>query len=51
MYAIRSYYDMISPAGIEVWYFALLVILGAFMVNSFLSFGATNEFEIYHYVV
>lgn len=39
---------MISPAGVEVWFFALLVVLGAFMVNSFLSFGATNEFEIYH---
>jgi len=40
---------MISPTGIEAWYFCLLVILGSFMVNSFLSFGATNEFEIYHY--
>lgn len=40
---------MISPMGLEIWYFALLVILGAFMVNSFLSFGATNEFQIYHY--
>jgi phosphatidylglycerophosphate synthase len=40
---------MISPAGIEGWYFALLVILASFMVNSFLSFAATNEFEIAHY--
>ena len=40
---------MISPAGLEIWYFALLVILGGFMVNSFLAFGATNEFQIYHY--
>jgi len=40
---------MISPPGLEIWYFALLVILGAFMVNSFLSFAATNEFAIYHY--
>ena len=40
---------MISPAGLEVWYFALVVILGGFMVNSFLSFGATNEFQIYYY--
>jgi phosphatidylglycerophosphate synthase len=40
---------MIAPDGIEGWYFALLVIVGSFMVNSFLSFGATNEFEIYHY--
>ncbi len=40
---------MIAPAGLEIWSFALVVILGSFMVNSFLSFGATNEFEIYHY--
>ncbi|MDH3348683.1 MAG: hypothetical protein OEM02_11380 [Desulfobulbaceae bacterium] len=40
---------MISPNGLEPWYFGLLVILGSFMVNSFLSFGATNEFSIYHY--
>ncbi|MFH0924146.1 MAG: CDP-alcohol phosphatidyltransferase family protein [bacterium] len=40
---------MISPKGLEVWYFALVVILGAFMVNSFLSFAATNKFEIYYY--
>ena len=40
---------MISPAGLEIWYFALLVILGGFMVNSFLAFGASNEFQIYHY--
>ena len=39
----------ISPAGLETWYFALVVILGGYMVNSFLSFGATNEFEIYYY--
>jgi phosphatidylglycerophosphate synthase len=40
---------MISPSGLEIWYFFLLVILGAYMVNSFLSFGATNEFQIYYY--
>lgn len=40
---------MIAPPGLENWIFALLVILVAFMVNSFLSFGATNEFEIFHY--
>lgn len=39
----------ISPPGLETWYFILLVILGAYMVNSFLSFAATNKFEIYHY--
>lgn len=40
---------MISPIGLEIWYFALVVILGGFMVNTFLSFAATNEFQIYHY--
>lgn len=40
---------MISPVGLETWYFVLVVVLGAFMVNSFLSFAATNAFEIYHY--
>lgn len=40
---------MISPAGLEAWYFGLLIVLAGFMVNSFLSFAATNEFEIYHY--
>jgi len=42
---------MISPDGLEPWYFGLLVIMGSFMVNSFLSFAATNEFEISHYGV
>ncbi|MFC1839240.1 CDP-alcohol phosphatidyltransferase family protein [Thermodesulfobacteriota bacterium] len=40
---------MIAPAGLEVWYFALVVILGGYMVNSFLLFGATNEFQIYYF--
>jgi len=40
---------MISPIGLEIWYFALVIILGGYMVNSFLSFGATNEFQIYYY--
>jgi phosphatidylglycerophosphate synthase len=37
----------IAPAGLEVWYFALLAILGGYMVNAFLRFAATNEFAIY----
>ncbi|MFK7803404.1 MAG: CDP-alcohol phosphatidyltransferase family protein [Anaerolineae bacterium] len=40
---------MISPDGLEPWYFGLLVVMGSFMVNSFLSFAATNEFEIAQY--
>lgn len=39
---------MIAPSGLEVWYFALVIILGGFMVSSFLNFAATNRFEIYH---
>jgi phosphatidylglycerophosphate synthase len=39
----------ISPSGLEIWYFGLLVITGAFMVNAFLSFAATNDFEIYRF--
>jgi len=42
---------MIAPPGLEIWYFALVVILGGFMVNSFLSFAATNTFEIYVYAI
>lgn len=40
---------LFAPPSVELWYMALVVILGGFMVNSFLSFAATNEFEIYHY--
>jgi phosphatidylglycerophosphate synthase len=40
---------MIAPTGLEVWSFALVVILGSFMVNSFLFFGASKEFAIYYY--
>ena len=40
---------MLSPASTVVWFFGLLVVVSGFMVNSFLSFGATNEFEIYHF--
>lgn len=39
----------ICPAGLEAWYFALLVVVGGFMVNSFLAFAATNEFQIYYW--
>lgn len=40
---------MVSPLDLAVWYFADLAIIGAYMVNSFLAFAATNRFEIYHY--
>ncbi len=40
---------MISPTGLEMWLVLLLIILVAYMASSFLSFAATNKFEIYHY--
>ncbi len=40
---------MSAPIGLGPWFFALFVVLSSFMVNAFLSFGATNEFTIYHY--
>ena len=42
-------YYMISPVGLELYFFGILTLTGGFMVISFLSFGATNEFEIYHF--
>ena len=42
-------YALISPPelNLEWWFFAILTITSGYMVNSFLSFAATNEFEIY----
>lgn len=40
---------MISPVGLELWYFGLVVVLGSYMVNSFLSFAATNKFQISYF--
>ncbi len=37
----------IAPPGAAPWFVILLVLLGTFMVSSFLSFSATNSFEIY----
>ncbi|PIR77375.1 MAG: hypothetical protein COU30_02790 [Candidatus Magasanikbacteria bacterium CG10_big_fil_rev_8_21_14_0_10_38_6] len=39
-------YLFIFPSEYTVWLFFTLAIFGAFMVNSYLSFGATNEFQI-----
>ncbi len=38
---------LFAPSEVHAWYFFLVVIMGGFMVNSFLLFGATNKFEIY----
>ncbi|MFC1478963.1 CDP-alcohol phosphatidyltransferase family protein [Planctomycetota bacterium] len=40
---------LIAPAGLHFWYMILLIIVGGFMVSSFLGFAATNEFQIYYY--
>ena len=40
---------LMAPVNTQVWFIPLLIMMGAFMANSFLSFAATNEFEIYHY--
>jgi len=40
---------LIAPEGLGFYYFLLCIFTGGFMVNSFLSFAATNEFEIYFY--
>ena len=40
---------LMAPENTQIWFIPLLIIMGAIMANSFLSFAATNEFEIYHY--
>lgn len=40
---------LFAPESVQFWFVVLLIIVSALMVNSFLSFAATNEFEIYHY--
>jgi len=40
---------LIAPDGLGFYYFLLCMFTGGFMVNSFLSFAATNQFEIYFY--
>ncbi|MEM7258889.1 MAG: CDP-alcohol phosphatidyltransferase family protein [Pseudomonadota bacterium] len=40
---------LMAPAGVQGWFLPLIIIMGGFMVNSFLCFAATNQFEIYQY--
>lgn len=47
--ALITAYYLVAPPGYEVWFMLLLGITGAHMVHSFLSFAATNEFQIYFY--
>jgi phosphatidylglycerophosphate synthase len=42
-------YALMAPEGMEFYFFCLLALSGAFLVNSFLSFASTNEFKIYYY--
>lgn len=41
-------YAFVVPSEFAYYLFFILAILGGFMVNSFLSFSATNEFQISH---
>ncbi len=38
---------LVSPPGLGHWFVVLLLLTGGFMVSTFLSFAATNRFEIY----
>lgn len=38
---------LVAPPEVGHWFVVLLTLTGAFMVSSFLSFAATNKFEIY----
>jgi len=49
MAAIVIGYAIIAPAGLQYWFLFLLALTGGFMVNSFLTFAATNRFQIYFY--
>ena len=40
---------IVSPAGLAGWWVALAAIACGLMASSFLAFGATGAFEIYHY--
>lgn len=44
-------YALIAPPSqnLDWWFFGILAITSGYMVNSFLCFAATNEFEIYFF--
>jgi hypothetical protein len=39
-------YAFILPSDMHIWLLLTFAVLAGFMVNSFLQFGATNEFQI-----
>jgi phosphatidylglycerophosphate synthase len=47
--ALITAYYLVAPPGYDVWFLALLGVTGGHMVHSFLSFAATNEFQIYFF--
>ncbi len=42
-------FALIAPAGMLPYFLFLVVLTGGFLVNSYLTFAATNKFEIYFY--
>jgi hypothetical protein len=40
---------LVAPAGLGTYFILLLFLTGGFMVSSFLSFAATNQFQIYYF--
>jgi phosphatidylglycerophosphate synthase len=42
-------YALMAPEGLEFYFYCLLALSGAFLVNSYLLFASTNEFRIYYY--
>jgi phosphatidylglycerophosphate synthase len=44
-------YAIIAPPqqNLDLWFFRILAITSGYMINSFLCFAATNEFEIYFF--
>lgn len=46
MSAIFIGYTFLVPHAAQVWLFIFMLVYGAMMVHSFLTFGATNEFQI-----
>ena len=44
--AILIGYSLLMPNSMKYWMFFIFAIIGAFLVNSFLQFAATNKFRI-----
>ena len=42
-------YAIISPPGLELWFYALIAIAGGYMVLTYIGFATLNEFQIYYF--